>query len=391
MLMGFALVFLAGMLAGALFMKAKLPGLLGMLAAGMVLGPHALDVLDGSLLAVSAEFRQLALVIILACAGLSLDMEDLKRVGRPAVLMCFVPATLEILGMMLLAPWLMGVARLDAAIMGAVVAAVSPAVVVPRMMRLMESGYGRDKGVPQLLMAGASVDDIYVIVLFTSFVSLACGGEVPMRGLAGVPVSILAGAAVGAALGSGLAAFFKRVRMRDSAKVVVMLGVAFLLVSLEERAGPALPFSGLLAVMATGIAILRFNPGLATRLAAKFSKLWIAAELLLFVLVGATVDLRYAVAAGPLVAVLLLGVLAFRMAGVFVCLWRTPLNMGERAFCAVAYLPKATVQAAIGGIPLAMGLDCGRDVLTVAVLSILITAPLGAFGIDRLYTKCLSR
>lgn len=391
MLTSLAYIFLVGMLLGGLFARLRLPSLLGMLLTGILLGPYALNVIDGSILGISAQLRQLALVIILTRAGLALDLGDLKKVGRPAVLMCFVPACLEILGMVLLAPRLLGLSLLDAAIMGSVVAAESPAVVVPRMLRLMEEGYGTAKRIPQLIMAGASVDDVFVIVLFTSFTSLAGGGTVSPLRFAGIPVSIVLGIVAGGAVGLYLSAFFKKVHIRDSAKVLILLSLSFLLVALEKALEGIVPFSGLLAVMAAGVAILRSYPVLAGRLSSKFAKLWVAAEILLFVLVGATVDVRLAMTAGPRAILLLLTVMVFRMAGVLLCLLKTPLLPKERLFCMIAYIPKATVQAAIGGIPLAMGLSCGPIVLTVAVLSILITAPLGAVGMDVTYKRLLTK
>lgn len=390
MLTSLALIFLTGMVLGSIFTRLKLPSLLGMLLTGILLGPYALNLIDGSILGISADLRQLALVIILTRAGLSLDIKELKKVGRPAVLMCFVPACFEIAAMMLLAPKILGVSVLEAAIMGGVVAAVSPAVIVPRMIKLMETGYGTDKSIPQLIMAGASVDDVFVIVLFTSFSSLAIGGSISPWRFAGIPVSIVSGIVIGVLCGWLLTLFFRKVHIRDSAKVIILLSVSFLLVELEKSLGHIVPFSGLLAVMAAGIATFRFYPVLAGRLSAKFSKLWVAAEILLFVLVGATVDINFAVAAGGKAVLLLLSVMVFRMAGVFVCLLHTELNTKERLFCMIAYVPKATVQAAIGGTPLAMGLSCGNIVLTVAVLAILITAPLGAFGVDLTYKKWLS-
>lgn len=391
MLASLALIFLGGMLLASVFTRFRLPGLMGMLVAGILLGPYVLNGIDASVLAVSSELRQIALVIILARAGLSLELNDLRRAGRPAVLMCFVPACFEIAGMVLLAPKLMGITVLDAAILGSVVAAVSPAVVVPRMLKLMEEGYGVEKSIPQLIMAGASVDDVFVIVLFTSFVSLAEGQSVSAARLMEIPTAVLLGAAAGALTGFLLSRLFRIARMRDSAKTTVFLGVSFLLVAAEKWLEPGVPFSGLLAVMAAGIALLRFAPALAPRLSDKFSKLWVAAELLLFVLVGATVDLNYALLAGGRAALLLMLALLFRMAGVWACMLGTGLNRKERAFCMVAYIPKATVQAAIGGIPLALGLPAGKLVLTVAVLSILITAPLGAFGVDLLARRCLQK
>lgn len=390
MLTSLALIFLFGLIFGALFQKLRLPPLLGMLMVGIVLGPYALDWLDDSLLSISADLRQIALIIILTRAGLNLNISDLKKVGRPAVLMCFLPACFEILGMLVLAPPLLHISYLDAAIMGAVVGAVSPAVIVPKMLRLMEEGYGTEKSIPQLILAGASVDDVFVIVLFSSFTGLAKGESLSPWRFAEIPISILLGVLLGAALGLALAFFFQKVHVRDSVKVLLLLSFSFLLVALEDALEGFVPISGLIAVMSLGIALQRKRDIVAKRLSLKFSKLWVAAELLLFVLVGATVDLHYAYAAGLSAVVLIFGVLLFRMAGVWVCLFKTKLLFKERLFCMLAYMPKATVQAAIGSVPLSMGLSCGNIVLTVAVLAILITAPLGAFLIDLTYKKLLT-
>lgn len=390
MLTSLALIFLFGLIFGALFQKLRLPPLLGMLIVGIVLGPYALDWLDDSLLSISADLRQIALIIILTRAGLNLNISDLKKVGRPAVLMCFLPACFEILGMLVLAPPLLHISYLDAAIMGAVVGAVSPAVIVPKMLRLMEEGYGTEKSIPQLILAGASVDDVFVIVLFSSFTGLAKGESLSPWRFAEIPISILLGVLLGAALGLALAFFFQKVHVRDSVKVLLLLSFSFLLVALEDALEGFVPISGLIAVMSLGIALQRKRDIVARRLSLKFSKLWVAAELLLFVLVGATVDLHYAYAAGLSAVILIFGVLLFRMAGVWVCLLKTKLLFKERLFCMLAYMPKATVQAAIGSVPLSMGLSCGNIVLTVAVLAILITAPLGAFLIDLTYKKLLT-
>ena len=391
MLTSLALIFLFGLIFGALFQKLRLPPLLGMLIVGIVLGPYALNWLDDSLLSISADLRQIALIIILTRAGLNLNISDLKKVGRPAILMCFLPACFEILGMLVLAPPLLHISYLDAAIMGAVVGAVSPAVIVPKMLRLMEEGYGTKKSIPQLILAGASVDDVFVIVLFSSFTGLAKGESLSPWRFAEIPISILLGVLLGAALGLALAFFFQKVHVRDSVKVLLLLSFSFLLVALEDALEGIVPISGLIAVMSLGIALQRKRDIVARRLSLKFSKLWVAAELLLFVLVGATVDLHYAYAAGLPAVILIFGVLLFRMAGVWVCLFKTKLLFKERLFCVLAYMPKATVQAAIGSVPLSMGLSCGNIVLTVAVLAILITAPLGAFLIDLTYKKLLSR
>ena len=391
MLTSLALIFLVGMSLGWIVTRLRLPSLLGMLLTGILLGPYVLDLLDASILGISADLRQLALIIILTRAGLSLNLEDLKKVGRPAVLLCFVPACFEIVGMVTLAPRLLGISVLDAAIMGAVVAAVSPAVIVPKMLRLMELGFGTRRSIPQMILAGASVDDVFVIVMFTAFTGLAQGGTFSPATFVQIPVSIVTGIVVGLAVGVAFGAVYRRIHVRDSVKVVVLLSLSFLFVALENAVKGIVPFSGLLAVMSCGIAINRRRPELAARLSGKYNRLWVAAEVLLFVLVGATVDIGYAAAAGAAAVLVVLGALVFRMAGVFVCLLRTPLSAKERLFCMIAYTPKATVQAAIGSVPLSLGLDCGQIVLTVAVLAILITAPLGAFSIDLTYRRLLGQ
>ena len=391
MLLSIAVILLTGLLLGGLFSKIKLPSLLGMIIVGIVLGPHALNLIDESILNISADLRQIALVIILTRAGLSLDISDLKRVGRPAILMCFVPACVEIIGTVLLAPLLLGISTLEAAVMGSVLAAVSPAVIVPRMIRLMEEGYGVDKSIPQLILAGASVDDVFVIVIFTAFTSLASTGELSPVSILQIPVSIVLGIIVGVIVGMVLVKFFRMFHMRDSVKLLIILSFSFLLIELQNQLEGIVPFSGLLAIMSLGIVIKRKYDILAKRLSGKYNKLWVAAEIFLFVLVGATVDLKYAAVAGVSAVLLVAGALVFRMIGVALCLIKTDLSRKERLFCMVAYVPKATVQAAIGAIPLTMGLSCGQIVLTIAVLSILITAPFGAICIDNLYKTLLGK
>lgn len=391
MLISLALVFMCGMSLGAVFQKLKLPSLLGMLLTGILLGPYVLNLLDPTILNISSDLRQIALIIILTRAGLNLDIRDLKRVGRPAVLMCFVPACFEIAGMVIFAPLFLGVTRMEAAVMGTVIAAVSPAVIVPKMLKLMEDGYGKHKSIPQMIMAGASVDDVFVIVLFTAFTGLAKDGSIAPIQFLTIPTSILFGLFGGLISGLLLAWIFKKVHIRDSGKVVIILSVSFLLVTAEHSLTGIIGFSGLLAVMALGATLQQKKQDLAKRLSGKFSKLWVGAEVLLFVLVGATVNINYALKAGAASVLLILCALAFRMAGVFVCVIKTSLSKRERVFCALAYMPKATVQAAIGGLPFAMGLACGNMVLTVAVLSILITAPLGAVLIDTTYQKLLDK
>ena len=391
MLTSLALIFLCGLLLGSIFQKIKLPPLLGMIITGIILGPYALNLIDQSVLSISSDLRQIALIIILTRAGLNLDINSLKKVGRPAILMCFLPACFEIIGMVLLAPPLLGISILDALIMGTVVAAVSPAVIVPKMLKLIETGYGKDKSIPQMIMAGASVDDVFVIVLFTSFTGLAQGKSFSPISLIQVPISIILGLGLGILIGIILGFFFKKVHMRDSIKVIIILSISFLLVTLENSLKGIVPISGLIAIMSIGISLQKIRSDASKRISTKFSKLWVAAELMLFVLVGATVDIKYAFSAGIMAILLIFGVLVFRMIGVLICLIKTKLNKKERIFCMIAYCPKATVQAAIGYIPLTMGLSCGNIVLTVAVLSILITAPLGAFFIELLYKRLLKK
>lgn len=391
MLISIALILLVGMFMGWLCKKIKLPGLLGMLFTGIILGPYVLNFIDDSILSISADLRKIALIIILTRAGLSLDIKDLKKVGRPAVLMCFIPACFEMTGMVLLAPRILGISTLDAAIMGAVVAAVSPAVVVPKMIKLMEEGYGVKQGIPQLILAGASVDDVFVIVMFTAFTGLAQGEAVSLKSFVNAPLSVITGIFVGLAAGCLLAKFFEKVHIRDTSKVMILLSVSFILVTAEDYAADMIPFASLIGVMAAGISLQKKREVVAKRLSSKFNKLWVVSEIMLFVLVGAAVDIQYAVKAGIAPVFLIFSVLIFRMTGVFVCLLKTKLNIKERAFCMLAYMPKATVQAAIGGLPLAMGLSCGNIVLSVAVIAILITAPLGAFCIDMTYKQFLQR
>ncbi len=391
MLLSIALILLVGMSMGWLCRKMKLPGLLGMLATGIVLGPYVLDLLDPNILGISAELRKIALIIILTRAGLGLDLSGLKKIGRPAVLMCFVPASFELFGMLLLAPKLMGLSILEAAVMGAVLAAVSPAVVVPRMVKLMDEGYGVKEGIPQLILAGASVDDVYVIVLFSTFTGMMQGTGVSVIRFINIPVSILLGIAIGLGIGVLLACFFQKVHMRDTSKVLIILSISFLLVVMEDHLVTPITFSALIAVMFIGIGLQRKREVVAKRLSAKYGKLWAAAEVFLFVLVGATVNIGYVGKVGITALIVIVGALLFRMLGVLVCLLGTGIKGKERLFTMLAYTPKATVQAAIGGIPLSLGFACGETVLAVSVLAIVLTAPLGAFAIDLSYKKFLKK
>lgn len=397
MLASLSLIFLVGLAMGAICQKLKMPRIIGMLVTGIVLGPYVLDFLDPSILSISSELRKLALIIILLKAGLSLDLKDLKKAGRPAILMSFVPATCEIAGYILFAPLLLGINRIEAAVMGAVLGAVSPAVVIPRMVMLIEEKYGTKKAIPQMIMAGASCDDIFVIVLFTTFLSMAQGGSADIVDFVNIPVSIVLGILLGAVTGYGLYLFFEtsyahKHCVRNSTKVIIVLGFSMLLVSVEGWLEGKVSVSGLLAVVSMACVIkIKSTASVSKRLSEKFGKLWIAAEVVLFVLVGAAVDIRYTLSAGIAAVFMIFIALIFRTAGVLICTIKTKLNMKERIFCVIAYLPKATVQAAIGSVPLAAGLACGKIILSVAVLAIIITAPLGALGIDNTYKKLLEK
>ena len=397
MLTSLSFIFLVGLAMGAICQKLKLPRIIGMLATGIVLGPYVLDLLDPSILSISADLRKMALIIILLKAGLSLNLDDLKKVGRPAIMMSFVPASFEIIGYLLFAPSILGITRVEAAVMGSVLAAVSPAVVVPRMVQLMETKYGTEKAIPQMIMAGASCDDIFVIVLFTTFLSMAQGGSADIKAFANIPISIILGIILGAIVGYLLYLFFetayaKKHYVRNSMKVIIVLGFSFLLIAIEGWLEGKIAVSGLLAVVSMACVLkMKCTAFVSKRLSEKFGKLWLAAEVILFVLVGAAVDIRYTLEAGIAAVAMIFVALIFRSFGVLLCTVKTNLSAKERAFCVIAYLPKATVQAAIGSVPFAAGLPCGKIVLSVAVMAIIITAPLGAFGMDLTYKRFLTR
>lgn len=397
MLQSLALIFIIGLGLASICRKLKLPRILGMLLTGILLGPFMFNLLDDSILSISAELRKFALIVILIKAGLSLNLADLKKVGRPAIMMSFIPAAFEITSFIIFAPIILHITVLEAAIMGSVLAAVSPAIVVPRMVELIENKYGTEKSIPQMILAGSSLDDIFDIVLFTTFLGMAQGGEVSAISFAKIPVSIVSGLIIGYLVGFILAKFFelkysRKNYVRNSMKTIIVMGMAFLLVSIEVLVEKWLPMSGILAVMSMAIAVQRNSDAFVVRrLSEKFGKLWLAAEVLLFVLVGATVNIQYTLAAGAAAVFMIAIALLFRSAGVFTCLIGTGFNNREKLYCMIAYLPKATVQAAIGSIPLAAGLDCGNIVLAVAVLAIIITAPLGAFGMELSYKKLLEK
>ena len=389
MLTSIAIILLMGLLLGKIFNVFKLPSLLGYILTGVIISPYALNIVDESLLNIASQIRQIALVVILTRAGLSLNIKELKKVGRPAILMCFLPACFEILSVIIIGPVLFGITRVEAAIVGSVIAAVSPAVIVPRMIKLIEERYGQEHAIPQLILAGASVDDVFVIVIFTAMTALEAAGDFSLISFTKIPISILTGIFVGGVVGYGLVLFFKRKHIRDTTKVLIIISISFLLLEFENKINDIIPMSGLLAIMSLGVVVKYKYEALAIRIQTKYNKLWLGAEIMLFVLVGVTVNLKYVMDAGILTIILILFALASRMIGVFVCLIKTNLSFKEKFFCMIAYTPKATVQAGIGAVPLAMGLNCGQIVLTIAVMSIIITAPFGAIAIDNLYAKLL--
>ena len=389
MLYSLAFILLSGIIIQLLCKKLNIPSLIGFILVGILLGPAVLNVLDPTLLNISADIRQIVLIIILTRAGLSLDLKDLKKVGRPAILLSFVPASFEILGVMVFAPLLLGVSLMDAAILGAVLGAVSPAVVVPRMITLIHDKFGTKKGIPQLVLAGSSVDDIYALILFSSFLSLSQSGDFNLINLLSLPLSILSGVLIGFLSGYLLSKFFEKIHLKPLIQVLILLSLSFVLVSIEDSFAN-LPFSGILAVMSLAIMLYRQIPEQAEKISQLYNTLWIPGEIFLFILVGASVNIQYAFSAGFLPILVILFALGIRMIGTWLSLIGTDLDSKEKTFTLIAYLPKATVQAAIGGVPLAMGLPAGELILTMSVLAILITAPLGAFGIDFSYRKLLT-
>ncbi len=391
MLASLSIIFLFGMFMGWIFKNLRLPPLIGMIIAGIIVGPYSLNILSETMLNISADLRKIALIIILSRAGLSLDLEQLKKVGRPAIMMCFVPAAFEMAACTIISHFVLNLSYIDSAIVGAVIAAVSPAVVVPRMIKLIDGKYGSKRGIPQMIMAGASADDVFVIVMFTAFVSLSQGGNISALSFIKIPISIFLGIAIGVVFGIILCRLFSAVSVGASSKVIIYLGLSLFLTSAETYLENIIPFASLLSVMACGAIIYRLNPNDAKDMSSKFSELWVGAEILLFVLLGSVVDIKYAVASGMAVISVIILSLIFRMLGVQTCLIKTSLNRKERLFTSLSYIPKATVQAAIGSVPLSMGLSCGKTVLTVAVTAIILTAPIGAILIDKTYKVLLKK
>ncbi|MDD7281880.1 cation:proton antiporter [Floccifex sp.] len=388
MILSVSIILLSGLLLGSLFSKLKLPKLLGMIIAGMVIGPYCMNLLDNSILSISAQIRQIALIIILTRAGLSLNIDDLKKVGRPALLMCFVPAIFEMCATVFLAPKLFNISTIDACILASVIAAVSPAVVVPKMIELMDNKLGTDKGIPQMILAGASVDDVFVIVMFSCFTSLATGSSFDFMQLVQVPLSIIDGIVIGFMTGFVLSKVFKKIKGDSNFYFIVSLSFSFILMELESIL--KIPFSGYISIMAMGLAINQKSEKECVQLNHIYSQIWNIAQIFLFVLVGASVNLTVALNAGINSVVLILFILVIRMIGVLCCLIKTNLNKKERIYTAISYMPKATVQAAMGGVPLALGFACGDLILAISVISILISAPIGAILMDKLDEKCLS-
>lgn len=395
MLTSLSLILLVGFSSSFLFERIKIPKIIGMLFAGIILGPYVLNWFDPKILSISAELRKIALIIILLKAGFSLDINDLKKVGRPAVLMSFVPASFEIIAYVIFAPLLLGISRIDAAVMGAVLSAVSPAVVVPRMVNYIETKWGSKKSIPQMIMASASCDDIIVIVLFTTFLGIAQEGTVDLKGFLNIPISIVMGIILGLSTGFILHYIFEKAYLnnqylRNSVKVILILGVSLLMVTVEDMLKDILSVSGLLAVISMACFLkIKSDTKVSERLSEKFGKIWIAAEITLFVLVGAAVDIRYTLEAGSSAIFLIFLALIVRSVGVWLSILKTNLSWKEKLFCVIAYLPKATVQAAIGSVPLTVGLPSGNLILSVAVMSILITAPIGAAAMDNSYKVLL--
>lgn len=385
MFLSIALIILLSISLFSIFNYLKLPGLLAFLITGIILGPYVIDIIDESILKISSELRKMALVVILIRAGLSLDIKDLKKVGRPAIYLSFIPATLEIIIIGLISPLIFDLTYLEAFILGAVISAVSPAVIVPRMIGLIERKKGQEKKIPQLILAASSIDDIYVIVVFSILVQFYQRQSFVINELLFVPLSLIGGIIIGFALGYLLVKVFKTIHFRDTLKVLILFALAFLLIYAEDY----LPISGLLAIITLHITIFSLYPVLAERLTSKFSKIWVVSEMMLFVLIGAAVDITLFGRIGWLTIILLLVSLGVRSMGVQLSILKSKFNIKEKIFINFSYLPKATVQAAIGGIPYSLGMPGGEIILAISVLSIFMTAPLGAILIDQTANKLI--
>ncbi|MCR5231821.1 MAG: cation:proton antiporter [Acholeplasmatales bacterium] len=385
------IVFTFGILGGFIFEKIKLPKLVWYIILGILIGPSVLNIVDDTLINISSYLRQIALVIILTRSGLSLDINNLKKIGRPAILMCFVPACFEIVGVTIFAPMFLGISYLEALLLGSVLAAVSPAVVVPRMIKLMDERYGKEHNVPELIMAGASCDDIFVIVLFYSFKNLVVTSNFDAWTIGQIPLSIISGIALGILVGMLIVLIINKLKMNKVINVIFMLGLSFGMIALETVLKPYFSISSLLAIVVMTLIVNIFKKEEAKEIQKTYNSLWSCFEILLFTLVGIATSVNYAFSKdGAILVGVVLIALIFRSIGVIVCLIATKFNKKEKLFIIFSYLPKATVQASIGAIALSEGLDCGVVVLTGAVISILITAPLGAILMDRTYNKLLT-
>ena len=391
MLTDIAIIFVFGIFMAYIFEKIGLAPIIGMLIAGIIISPNQLNFVSDDIINLSADLRQIALVTILTRAGLALNFDKLKKVGRPAILLSFVPASIEMLGIIIFAKRFFSIDTIDAGILAAVLAAVSPAIVVPRMIKLIDEGYGADKNIPEMILAGASVDDVFVIVFFSSFLALKTGGTLSAMSFLNIPISIITGILLGIVAGKILAIVFEKIKVNDIYKAMIFIGISFLMLRLQNVIEKYLALSALISIMTAGITINRKNTKLSTKLLDSYNRLWKVFELFLFVLVGISVNLAYVREAGFLAVILILIGLIFRMIGVNFSLIKTNLNKNERLFTSFAYLPKATVQAAIGPVALQMGLASGNLILSVSVIAILLTAPLGAILTDKTYKKLLKK
>ena len=392
MAISLAVILLLGLLANRLFEKLKMPGLLGMLILGIVIGPYGLNILQPDMILISADLRKIALIIILLRAGLGVKRDDLKENGITALKMSSIPCLIEGLFVALASIKFLNFTFIQGGILGFIIAAVSPAVVVPFMLKLIENNVGSKRGIPTLILAGASIDDVFAITIFGAFLGLYSGSHINIAiQLLNIPVSIILGVAAGIIIGFLLIKLFRRYDIHDTKKTLIILGFSILLSELENMLKIKIQVATLLGVMAIGFVIMERLPDIGKKLSGKFGDIWVPAQILLFVLVGAQVNINVALEAGGVGIIVILIGLVGRSLGVIISLFATDFNWKERLFCIIAYIPKATVQAAIGAIPLSLGVESGDIILAVAVLSILITAPLGAIGIHYFSEKLLEQ
>lgn len=391
MLVNLAIIMLTGLMGGKIFSKIKIAPLLGMLLAGILISPNLLGLVRGDISNLSKDLRQIALVVILTRAGLSLSFERLREVGLSAVLMTFLPASFEIVAITFLANKIFNLPYLDSAILGAVLGAVSPAIVVPRMLKLIKEGYGEEKKIAEIILAGSSIDDVYTIVFFTVFINLKLGGEFSIGSFLNIPISIITGILFGILMGYLLDIFYSKIKLNKIYQAIVLMGVSFLILGLETYAKNLFAFSGLVAIIAMAMTIKKLNEQVTECMLEVYGSLWELFEILLFVLVGITVDLSIIGKEIFPALILITGGLIIRMFGVYFALLPSNLNKKEKIFSGFAYLPKATVQAAIGPVALSYGIGSGKLILAISVIAILYTAPLGAILTDKTYKKLLVR